>query len=65
MNRLFIQDTPLRLLDDDLFFGINHTLIELHIVNSKLAEFPSGSLKVSRQFRILLSCHRKRVQIQM
>lgn len=46
VNRLIIQDTPIILLDDDLFFGINHTLSELHIVNSKLAAFPSGSLKV-------------------
>lgn len=47
MNRLFIKDTPIKLLDDDLFYGINQTLLELHIVNSELAEFPSNSLKVS------------------
>jgi hypothetical protein len=46
VNRLFIKDTPIHLLDDELFFGINHTLFELHIVNSKLAEFPSGAFKV-------------------
>lgn len=46
VNRLFIQDTPIKILDDDLFFGINQTLTELHIINSKLAEFPTGSLKV-------------------
>jgi len=54
VNRLIIQDTPLILLDDDLFFGINHTLSELHIVNSKLAEFPSVSLKVSKTFLLIL-----------
>lgn len=48
VNRLFIQDTPIQLLEDDLFFGINHTLSELHIVNSKLTEFPSSPLKVSQ-----------------
>lgn len=47
VNRLFIKDTPVTILDNDLFFGINHTLSELHIVNSKLVEFPSGPLKVN------------------
>ncbi|XP_026815822.1 chaoptin-like [Rhopalosiphum maidis] len=53
VNRLIIQDTPIRLLDDDLFFGINHTLSELHIVNSKLAEFPSGPLKILGNLKVL------------
>lgn len=55
VNRLFIQDTPVKLLNDDLFLGINHTLLELHIVNSKLAEFPSGALKVSHLFCLIFN----------
>uniref|UniRef100_A0A2S2R5K6 Chaoptin n=1 Tax=Sipha flava TaxID=143950 RepID=A0A2S2R5K6_9HEMI len=53
VNRLFIKDTPIHLLDDELFFGINHTLFELHIVNSKLAEFPSGAFKILGNLKVL------------
>ncbi|XP_050530520.1 chaoptin isoform X1 [Daktulosphaira vitifoliae] len=53
INRIFIQDTPIIILDDDLFIGVNQTLIELHIINSKLSEFPSGPFKILGNLKVL------------
>lgn len=43
---LRIQETPIRDLADHIFYGINETLNELHIINSALDKFPSDAIKV-------------------
>ncbi|XP_050439499.1 toll-like receptor 6 [Adelges cooleyi] len=53
INRLFIWDTPVVVMDDDLFIGINQTLVELHIVNSKLAEFPAVPFRILGNLKVL------------
>lgn len=45
-----IEDTPIETIEDHVFQGINHTLQELHIVNSSMKLFPALALKVRRFF---------------
>jgi hypothetical protein len=45
---LKIIDTPISSIEDELvFYGINNTLQELHLLNSKLNIFPKVPLQVS------------------
>lgn len=44
---LYIDETPIKSIDEHTFHGINRTLQELHIVNSQLLEFPGLAFKVS------------------
>lgn len=43
---LRIEDTPIEKIDDLLFRGVNQTLQELYILNTKLNEFPKAAFKV-------------------
>ena len=46
-KRLFIIDTPIAKIADHTFYGINDTLKEIHLINTKLSEFPTDAFKVS------------------
>ncbi|ERL88739.1 hypothetical protein D910_06121 [Dendroctonus ponderosae] len=45
---LRIEETPLEIIDEFSFLGVNNTLNELHIVNSSLLELPLAAFKVRR-----------------
>lgn len=47
MRVLLIEDTPLTSIDAGTFFGVNRTLQELHVVRTRLQEFPTQALQVS------------------
>lgn len=46
IRKLTIEDTPLEKIDDLLFRGVNRTLNELNIFNSKIKVFPKTAFKV-------------------
>lgn len=48
VRKLTIKDTPLAILEDYVFFGINKTLEELELLNTNLAQFTPHSFGVSR-----------------
>ncbi|CAH2016320.1 unnamed protein product [Acanthoscelides obtectus] len=44
---LHILDTPIEVVEEHTFLGINYTLNELYIRNSKLKQFPVSAVKSS------------------
>nr|CAH7724634.1 unnamed protein product [Callosobruchus chinensis] len=44
---LHILDTPIEYIEEHTFLGVNYTLNELYIRNSKLKQFPVSAIKVS------------------
>lgn len=44
---LQVEDTPIELIEEHSFLGVNETLNELHLLKSKLKEFPISAFKVS------------------
>lgn len=46
MRILLVEDTPIETIDEHTFLGVNHTLNELHLLNSSLKEFPAAAFKV-------------------
>ncbi|XP_034243002.1 chaoptin, partial [Thrips palmi] len=50
---LVIEDTPLTSIDPGTFYGVNRTLQELHVVRSKLQEFPTTALQVLGNLTLL------------
>lgn len=62
---LHIEDTPVEFIEEHTFLGVNETLSEIHLINSKLKEFPTPAFKVSlsilfkhnvkkREFKIIM-----------
>ncbi|KAL6443741.1 hypothetical protein ACFW04_001670 [Cataglyphis niger] len=52
-------DTPLRLIEEHSFLGVNRTLQELHVINSNLEKFPREALQVLGNLSLLIiSGHR-------
>lgn len=49
---LRIEETPLEIIDEFSFLGVNNTLNELHIVNSSLLALPLAAFKVRRLLSI-------------
>lgn len=41
-RKITIRDTPIERIDDYTFYGVNETLQELEIYNSKLTFFPKA-----------------------
>ncbi|XP_022189330.2 toll-like receptor 3 isoform X2 [Nilaparvata lugens] len=41
MRKLSIEDTPISSVAPHIFYGVNKTMKELHIINSEIAEFPT------------------------
>lgn len=39
-------DTPLRVIEEHSFLGVNRTLQELYVINSNLEKFPREALQV-------------------
>lgn len=50
-----IEHTPIETIDEHVFQGINHTLQELHIVNSSMTVFPAMALKVQLRSQSLVT----------
>ncbi|XP_066142674.1 chaoptin [Euwallacea fornicatus] len=50
---LRIAETPLEVIDEFAFLGVNATLNELHVVNSSLLEFPRAALKILGNLTVL------------
>ncbi|XP_014472147.1 PREDICTED: toll-like receptor 3 [Dinoponera quadriceps] len=46
-------DTPLRLIEEHSFLGVNRTLQELHVINSNLEKFPREALQVLGNLSLL------------
>ncbi|XP_043785504.1 insulin-like growth factor-binding protein complex acid labile subunit [Apis laboriosa] len=46
-------DTPLRLIEEHSFLGVNRTLQELHVINSILEKFPHEALQILGNLSIL------------
>lgn len=46
-------DTPLRLIEEHSFLGVNRTLQEFHIINSNLEKFPREALQVLGNLSLL------------
>lgn len=44
---LHIEDTPIEYIEEHTFLGVNETIGEIHLINSKLKEFPISAFKVS------------------
>ncbi|XP_058452289.1 chaoptin [Malaya genurostris] len=53
VKRLFILDTPIATISDHVFYGINDTLLELHLVRSELTAFPADAMKVLSLLKVL------------
>lgn len=43
---LEVKDTPVTLIEDHFFLGVNKTLQELNLINTALEEYPIKSLQV-------------------
>ncbi|XP_059062501.1 toll-like receptor 7 [Achroia grisella] len=50
---LHIVDTPIKTIDAYTFAGVNRTLQELRMVNTKIAEFPKDAFKILSNLSIL------------
>lgn len=50
---LKIHNVPIKSIAEHVFYGINETLEELHIVNSSLTEFPRDAFKPLSNLKIL------------
>ncbi|KAH1014820.1 hypothetical protein HUJ05_012645 [Dendroctonus ponderosae] len=50
---LRIEETPLEIIDEFSFLGVNNTLNELHIVNSSLLELPLAAFKILGNITVL------------
>lgn len=46
-------DTPLKLIEEHSFLGVNRTLQELHVINSMLEKFPRQALQILGNLSIL------------
>ncbi|EZA50723.1 Chaoptin [Ooceraea biroi] len=46
-------DTPLKLIEEHSFLGVNRTLQELHVVNSNLEKFPREALQILGNLSLL------------
>lgn len=46
-------DTPLRLIEEHSFLGVNRTLQELYVINSALEKFPRQALQILGNLSIL------------
>lgn len=46
-------DTPLRLIEEHSFLGVNRTLQELYVINSDLEQFPREALQVLGNLSLL------------
>lgn len=53
VKRLLVFDTPIASVSDHVFYGINDTLQELHLVRSELTAFPRDALKILGMLRVL------------
>lgn len=53
VRRLHVIDTPVASISDHVFYGINDTLLELHLVQSELATFPKDALKILGHLKVL------------
>lgn len=53
VKRLHVLDTPIASISDHVFYGINDTLLELHVVQSELAAFPGDALKILGHLKVL------------
>ncbi|CAH2016319.1 unnamed protein product [Acanthoscelides obtectus] len=50
---LHILDTPIEVVEEHTFLGINYTLNELYIRNSKLKQFPVSAVKILGNLTVL------------
>lgn len=46
-------DTPLRLIEEHSFLGVNRTLQELYLINSRLEKFPKEALQILGNLSLL------------
>lgn len=53
MKRLYVLDTPIASIREHAFYGINDTLLELHLVKSELDGFPGDALKILGHLKVL------------
>ncbi|XP_062548023.1 chaoptin [Armigeres subalbatus] len=53
VKRLYVLDTPIVTIRDHAFYGINDTLMELHLIKSELTAFPGDALKILGQLKVL------------
>lgn len=53
MRVLKFIDTPLRLIEEHSFLGVNRTLQELHVINSNLEKFPREALHILGNLSLL------------
>lgn len=48
-----IQDNPLTYLNDDFLYGLEHSLLELELVNTYLTTVPSRAIRRLQKLKIL------------
>ncbi|XP_063905507.1 protein artichoke isoform X1 [Zophobas morio] len=53
LRTLLIQDTPIEIIEEHTFLGVNETLNELHLINSSLQEFPTLAFKILGNLTVL------------
>lgn len=53
VKRLLVYDTPIADISDHVFYGINDTLLELHLVRSELTAFPRDAFKILGMLKVL------------
>ncbi|XP_058122260.1 toll-like receptor 7 [Anopheles ziemanni] len=53
VKHLHVTDTPLASIADHAFYGINDTLLELHLVRNELTQFPIEALKILGMLKVL------------
>lgn len=54
---LQVEDTPIHEIGPYFFLGVNKTLQELHIINTKLQKYPEDAFKVSRKGMRWMGCN--------
>lgn len=56
---LRIIDTPLKVIEEHSFLGINRTLEELHVIRSQLEKFPKEALQILGNLsKLMINGHR-------
>nr|XP_029727427.1 LOW QUALITY PROTEIN: toll-like receptor 6 [Aedes albopictus] len=53
VKRLYVLDTPIASIREHAFYGINDTLLELHLVKSELDGFPGDAMKILGHLKVL------------
>lgn len=53
LYKMTIQDNPVTFINDDSFYGLEHSLWELELVNTFITSVPSRAIRTLQRLKIL------------